>query len=58
MAKELRCRDLAIECDAVIRGETDEEVLEKAAQHALTAHGIDVRDAEMLQQLRSIIRAA
>lgn len=58
MAKELRCRDLGIECDTVIRGETEEEVLERAALHTLTVHGLDVRGAQMLEQLRSVIHAA
>ena len=58
MAMELRCRDLSIDCDAVIRGETSEEVLEKATLHALTAHGLDLSDPQMLEQLRSMIRAA
>ena len=58
MAKELRCRDLGIECDAVMREETEEEVLEKAALHVLSAHGLELRDPQMLKQLRSVIRAA
>jgi predicted small metal-binding protein len=56
MARELRCRDLGIHCEAVIRGETEEEVLEKAVMHALTSHGIDVVEAQMLEQLKAAIQ--
>lgn len=58
MAKELRCSDLAIDCEAVIRGETEEEVLEKAVMHALTSHGIDMIEAQMLEQLKAAIQTA
>lgn len=38
MAKVLRCRDLGMDCPAEIRGETEEEVLEKAKEHAEKEH--------------------
>jgi predicted small metal-binding protein len=55
MARELRCRDLGTQCDAVIRGETEEEVLEKVVQHALAVHGIDVSAAQMLEELKAVM---
>lgn len=41
MAKELHCGEIMEGCPAVIRGESEEEVLKKGAQHARDAHGID-----------------
>ncbi|MFB0569124.1 MAG: DUF1059 domain-containing protein, partial [Nitrososphaeria archaeon] len=40
MAKMLRCRDVGVDCDGVIRAETEEELMGKVAEHAKTAHGI------------------
>jgi predicted small metal-binding protein len=55
MAKELRCRDLGIECSQVIRAETQEELIEKVAEHVLTVHGFDVIQTGMLEQLEAAI---
>ena len=40
MAKVLRCSDVGFECDGVIRAETEEEVMQQAAEHAKTAHDV------------------
>jgi predicted small metal-binding protein len=45
MAKELRCRDLGIECNQVIRARTQEELIERVAEHVLAVHGFDPVDA-------------
>jgi predicted small metal-binding protein len=45
MAKELNCRDVGFECDGVVTGETEDEVLAKAADHAQSVHGMT--DAEV-----------
>lgn len=48
--RELRCRDAGFDCDAVARGETDEDVFAQAGPHAQQEHGIEVT-AELKQQL-------
>ena len=55
MARELRCRDLGIECNVVIRAETEEALIEKVAQHALAVHGFDLTDPHMLEEVRAAI---
>ena len=40
--KELRCRDAGFDCDAVVHGETVDEVMAQAGTHAQEAHGADV----------------
>lgn len=57
VAKELRCRDLGIDCEVVIRGETQEIVVEKAAGHIQAAHGLPT-DSHMLDQLIALIRGS
>jgi predicted small metal-binding protein len=53
--RELRCSDAGFDCDAVIRGESDEEVFAQAAPHAKDVHGVDVTP-ELQQQLAGLIR--
>jgi predicted small metal-binding protein len=56
--KELRCADAGFECDAVIQGEDEQEVMSKAAEHAREAHGLTEIDEETGQQIRQLIRDA
>lgn len=56
MAKELRCRDVGLDCDAVIRCETEEEVMKQAAEHAKQEHGIETIDQATAQTVRAAIR--
>ncbi len=56
--KELRCRDAGFECDEVIRGEDEQEVMSKAVEHARDVHGIDEIDEDTGQQIRRLIRDA
>ena len=42
MAKVFRCGDLGVDCAFEARGETVEEVLQKAAEHAREEHGLTV----------------
>ncbi len=53
----LRCRDMGMNCDAVITGATDEEVLKKAAEHAATVHKTQATP-EMATKMKGLIRAA
>ncbi len=39
MGKILRCKDLGTACPFEARGDTEEEVLKKARQHAEKEHG-------------------
>ncbi len=54
--KELHCREVGFDCEGVIRGETEDEVLRQATEHARTAHGLAQLDDATVQQIRSKIR--
>ncbi|HEX5962467.1 MAG TPA: DUF1059 domain-containing protein [Gemmatimonadales bacterium] len=56
MAKQLRCRDVGMNCDFEVRGITDEEVLQKAVVHARTAHEITDVPPELASKVRAAIR--
>jgi predicted small metal-binding protein len=58
MSKELHCGEIMNGCPAVIRGQDEEEVLRKGAQHAREAHGIDELDDETIRKVKSKIREA
>jgi len=46
MVKTASCKDTGQNCDFVIRGETEEELLANAAQHGTDAHGIGAQEDE------------
>jgi predicted small metal-binding protein len=42
LTKSFRCSDAGVVCRAHITGETEEEVLQKAVEHAKQKHGVDL----------------
>lgn len=56
MSKVLHCRDLGFECEAVVRAESEDEILAQAAEHARTVHNLDEISAELVESVRAAIR--
>jgi len=56
MGKIVRCRQLGVDCDFEARGATEKEVLDRAAEHGRTAHGIPDLTPELLMLLIGSIR--
>lgn len=57
--RELNCGEATgLDCQEVIRAETDDEVMSQAATHAASVHGMTEIDSGMEQQLRSQIHEA
>jgi predicted small metal-binding protein len=57
----LHCRDLDVDCDAVISGETEQQVLVRAIEHGRQVHKSDqFRDMErdFLNRMVAAIRDA
>ena len=52
--RELHCRDIGFDCNAVVHAETDEEILAIAAEHAKQVHNVDVTP-EQAQQIATVI---
>ncbi|HZI98485.1 MAG TPA: DUF1059 domain-containing protein [Actinomycetales bacterium] len=40
--REMQCRDAGFDCDAVVRAETDDEVMAQVGARAQEVHGVDV----------------
>ena len=56
MAKMLRCRDVGVDCDAVIRAETEEELMRKVAEHAKAVHGMTEISPDLAAKVKSAIK--
>ena len=56
--KELRCADagLGADCDGLVRGRDQREVLEKLEQHVVASHGGERLSAEVVERARAAIR--
>lgn len=54
--KELRCREVGFECEAVIRAESEDEVMRQASEHARTVHGKHDISEDEARAIRSKIR--
>lgn len=53
--KTLRCRDAGFDCNKEIRAESEDEIMQQAAEHARRDHNVEVTP-EMAAQVRSLIR--
>ena len=53
--KTLHCRDAGFDCDGIVRGNSNEEVMEQAARHAHEVHGVEATP-ELQENLKTLIR--
>jgi predicted small metal-binding protein len=56
MAKVLRCRDIGMDCSFEVHADTEEEILNKAAEHALAVHNMKEITKEIVEKVRAVIR--
>ena len=59
MAYTLACKDFGVDCDYVVKGETEEEVLTEGAKHAKEAHGYteeQVNDPKFIEDAKKLIK--
>jgi predicted small metal-binding protein len=53
------CREVGVDCDYVAKGETEEEIMRNAGEHAVKDHGYkqeDIMTPEMKEKIRQHIR--
>ncbi len=53
--KILRCRDAGFDCAAVMRAETEEEILQQAARHAKTVHNLSEISEQAVEKIHALI---
>lgn len=56
--KSFACTRVVPGCDGVVTGDTDDQVLAAAAEHAATAHGMDEVPDEVVATIRANITEA
>ena len=56
MAKTVSCRDVGMDCDFVAKGETTEDIMRQAAEHARTAYNMIETPQEVAEKVRGAIR--
>ena len=56
MANVLHCRDVGFDCEGVIRGETEESILQQAAEHVADTHGIEALSPDMTEEILAKIK--
>jgi len=57
MTKSFKCADAGVVCGAKVTGDTEDEVLAKAVEHARKAHGVDLTQSTTLAgYAKSLIR--
>jgi len=56
MSKVIRCRDGGVDCDYVVRGETEEELFREALEHGKKVHGMTELSADLKEKMRMLIR--
>lgn len=52
---ELCCRNVGFDCPGIVTGETPDDVLRQAAEHASAVHGVSVTP-EMAEKVAAMIR--
>ncbi|MFZ0514855.1 MAG: DUF1059 domain-containing protein [Candidatus Nitrosopolaris sp.] len=58
--KTINCREAGFDCDYVVKGETEDEVMKNAGEHVKNVHGMKEEDMtpEMKQKIRGLIRSS
>jgi predicted small metal-binding protein len=56
MAKQLRCDDIIPGCPEVIEGKDDNEVMQKAREHAKSAHHIVKFSPDVVSKVQQAIQ--
>ncbi len=54
--KVLHCKDLVSGCQEVIRGETEEEVMNKASEHSKAAHHLKEIPKNLRKKMHRLIQ--
>jgi predicted small metal-binding protein len=58
--KTITCREAGFDCDYVVKGETEEEVMKRGAEHAMRDHGMKDEDftPEFMEKVKGHIRTS
>lgn len=54
--KSLQCKDVGMNCEWKTQGQTEDEILKKASEHAKTVHKMDPVPPDVAKRVRGAIR--
>ncbi len=54
--KKLTCKDIGVDCDVEFHGETDDEIMSHASEHARKEHNLPVIPPHIEQKCRAAIQ--
>ena len=55
MSKVMKCRTVGLDCDFIARGENDEQVMAKVAEHARKDHGMQTIPEDVVTKVKAAI---
>jgi predicted small metal-binding protein len=55
MTKVLKCRDVGMDCDFEARGNSEDEIMVQAAEHARRDHGLESIPTEIATAVKAAI---
>ena len=56
MGKILRCRDVGVDCDFEVQAETEDEIMEKCAEHVKNVHNMTEISPELAAKAKAAIK--
>jgi predicted small metal-binding protein len=58
--KTINCREAGFDCDYVVKGETEAEVMQNGTEHAMNVHGMKQEEItpQMQEKIRGLIRSS
>ncbi len=58
MPKKFACKDIGMQCNFTAKAKTEDELMEKIAQHAKEAHNMPQIDAAMAAKVKGAIKSS
>ncbi len=56
MTKEFHCRDVGFDCDGIVQGQTEDELMSKVAIHAKEVHNMTDISEDVVNKIKSAVR--
>jgi predicted small metal-binding protein len=58
--KTITCREVGFDCDTIVKGETEDEVMQRGVEHAMNVHRMKENHCtpEYTEKVRGLIRTS
>ena len=58
MAKKFACRDIGMQCNFIAKAKNEDELMQKIAEHAKSAHNMAQIDAATMDKVKKAIKSS